>query len=162
MTSSRCRYCFGFRSVWRLSAPPERVYAVLERGEDYPAWWPQVREVHGLEEAVGRARIRSVLPYDLWITGRATRHDPAAGVLEMEISGDVAGWARWTVKAGGDGRARGFRTIAFYEQQVEVRKPLMRLLTPLGAPIFRANHAWMMRAGQRGLRRRLGRGLDEG
>jgi uncharacterized protein YndB with AHSA1/START domain len=151
------RYSFRFRSRW-FAASPERVFAVLERGEDYPAWWPQVREVHGLEGSRGAARIRSVLPYDLWITGRPVRRDPRAGVLEMEITGDVEGWARWTVTrepGGGD-------TSALYEQQVEVRKPLLRDLITLGRPFFHANHTLMMRAGQRGLRRWLGRGLDDG
>ncbi|HEV7626933.1 MAG TPA: SRPBCC family protein [Streptomyces sp.] len=155
MTSSR--YHFRFRSVWRLAAPPDEVYAVLERAEDYPAWWPQVREVHGLEGSSGTARIRSVLPYDLWITGRAVRQDPLAGVLEMEITGDVEGSSRWTVTADVDGRG----TTALYEQQVEVHKPLMRRLVGPGRPFFRANHALMMRAGKRGLRRWLGRGLDD-
>ncbi len=155
-------YRFRFRSVWRLSAPPERVFAVLERGEEYPAWWPQVKEVHDSEggpDEEGRARIRSFLPYDLWITGRGTRRDPVAGVLEMEIGGDLAGWARWTVGRSSVGPGG---STAVYEQQVEVRSPLLRLLTPLGRPLLRANHAWMMRAGRRGLQRRLGRGLDDG
>ena len=155
MTSSR--YRFHFVSRWHLPAPPEKVFEVLERAGKYPAWWPQVREVRELEEFRGEARIRSVLPYDLWITGRALRRDPGAGVLELEITGDVEGWARWTVVA--DGERRG--TSATYEQQVEVRKPLMRKLTPVARPFFRANHTLMMRAGERGLRRWLGRGLDD-
>ncbi len=155
MTSSR--YRFHFRSLWQLSATPGEVFDVLERAGDYPTWWPQVREVRELEETQGEARIRSVLPYDLWITGRALRRDPDAGVLELEISGDVEGWARWTVTAE-DGRRV---TTAVYEQQVEVRKPLMRMLIPAASPFFRANHALMMRAGERGLRRWLRRGLDD-
>lgn len=154
MTSGRHR--FRFRSVWRLAAPPEDVFAVLENAGDYPAWWPQVREVRVLEESRGAARVRSVLPYDLWIAGRATRCDRAAGVLELEITGDLEGWARWSVRGDGAG------TAAVYEQQVQLRKPAMRRLTPLARPFLRANHALMMRAGERGLRRRLGRGLDEG
>jgi polyketide cyclase/dehydrase/lipid transport protein len=157
MTSSRHR--FVFRSVWRVDASPGEVFAALERAGDYPAWWPQVREVHELEESWGSARIRSVLPFDLWITGRATRHDPAAGVLEMEITGDVAGWARWTVT--GDGATQSGGAVAVYEQQVEVLKPLMRRLAVPARPFFRVNHALMMRAGRRGLERWLGRGLDD-
>ncbi|MGH3312234.1 MAG: SRPBCC family protein [Streptomyces sp.] len=149
------RHRFHFRSVWVLAAAPAEVYAALERAGDYPSWWPQVREVRGLDERSGTARIRSVLPYDLRITGSATRHDQAAGVLEMEITGDVAGWARWTVTPYGTG------TRALYEQRVEVRKPSMRRLAWPGRPLFRANHALMMRAGRRGLRRWLERGLDE-
>lgn len=153
------RHRFAFRSVWRLDAPPADVFAVLERAGEYPRWWPQVREVHALEESAGRARIRSVLPLDLWITGRAVRHDAVAGVLEMELDGDIAGWARWTVRR--DEASRSGGTVAVYEQQAEVRRPLMRRLAVPARPLFRANHALMMRAGRRGLERVLGRGLDD-
>ena len=38
-----------------------------------------------------------------------------------------------------------------YEQEVEVRKPLMRRLALPCRPVFLANHAAMMRGGRRGL-----------
>ncbi|MFJ9580137.1 SRPBCC family protein [Streptomyces sp. NPDC101191] len=144
-----CRY--RFRSVWRLDAPPAAVYAVLERAEEYPRWWPQVREVVPRDEHTGTARFRSLLPYDLFVTAEARRRDPAAGVLEVAMRGDLEGWARWTLTAlpGGAG------TRALYEQEVEVRSPLMRTLSVPGRPLFRANHALMMRGGRRGLAARL-------
>lgn len=138
-----CRY--RFRSVWRLAAPPDAVYAVLERAEEYPRWWPQVREVVPRDEHSGTARFRSLLPYDLVVTAEARRRDPAAGVLEVALSGDLDGWARWTLVPEGAG------TRAVYEQEVEVRARLMRALAAPGRPVFRANHALMMRGGQRGL-----------
>ncbi|MFF9196209.1 SRPBCC family protein [Streptomyces sp. NPDC014779] len=144
-----CRY--RFRSVWRLAAPPAAVYAALERAEDYPLWWPQVREVVALDEHTGTARFRSLLPYDLVVTAEARRRDPATGVLEIRMSGDLDGWARWTLTAEGTG------TRAVYEQEVEVRNPLMRALAVPGRPFFRANHALMMRGGRRGLAAHLRR-----
>ncbi|SCK43637.1 SRPBCC family protein [Streptomyces sp. WMMB 322] len=157
MTARRHR--FAFRSVWRLRAAPEAVYAALERGGEYPLWWPQVREVRALDGTSGTARIRSVLPFDLLITGRARRHEPAAGVLEMEITGDVEGWARWTVAGGAAPHSGG--AVAVYEQQVEVRKRLLRRFAVPARPLFRANHALMMRAGRRGLERWLQGRLDD-
>ncbi|MEU6975963.1 SRPBCC family protein [Streptomyces sp. NPDC046371] len=138
-----CRY--RFRSVWRLAAPPDAVYAVLERAEEYPRWWPQVREVVPIDERTGTARFRSLLPYDLVVTAEARRRDPGARVLEVALSGDLDGWARWTLALEGVG------TRAVYEQEVEVRSPLMRALAVPGRPVFRANHALMMRSGRRGL-----------
>ncbi|MFI9346170.1 SRPBCC family protein [Streptomyces sp. NPDC052773] len=134
-----------FRSLWRLPAPPAVVYAALERVEDYPRWWPQVREVTRLDEHTGIIRVRSLLPYDLTFTSREVRRDPVAGVLEAALTGDVDGWSRWTVTPHGTG------SLARYDQEVRVRKPLLRRLAVPGRPFFRANHRLMMRAGRRGL-----------
>ncbi|MEV7671345.1 SRPBCC family protein [Streptomyces sp. NPDC000963] len=139
------RYRYRFRCVWRLAAPPDRVYAVLERAEDYPRWWPQVREVVPHDETSGTARFRSLLPYDLVVTVRALRRDPAARVLEVGLGGDLEGRARWTLAPEGTG------TRVLYEQEVEVRARLLRVLAVPGRPVFRANHALMMRGGRRGL-----------
>jgi uncharacterized protein YndB with AHSA1/START domain len=138
-----CHY--RFRSLWALTAPPSAVYDALQRAEDYPRWWPQVREVTPADDTSGTLRIRSVLPYDLVITAREVRRDPATGILEIEMSGDLDGWARWTLTVDGTG------TLARYDQEVDVTKPLMRRLAVPGRPLFRANHALMMRAGRRGL-----------
>ncbi|MEV5875879.1 SRPBCC family protein [Streptomyces sp. NPDC052101] len=140
---------YRFLSLWSLPAPPAAVYAVLERPEDYPRWWPQVRAVTLLDAGTGVVTIRSVLPYDMTFTARQTCRDPDAGVLRIALSGDIDGWARWTVTADGTG------TLARYDQVVDVRKPLLRRLAVPGRPVFRANHRLMMRAGRRGLIRYL-------
>ncbi|MFR0353833.1 SRPBCC family protein [Streptomyces sediminimaris] len=136
---------YRFRSLWSLPAAPATVYEALERAEEYPRWWPQVREVTRLDDTTGVIRIRSLLPYDLRLTARETRRDPGAGVLEIAMTGDIEGWARWTVTAAGAG------TLARYDQVVDVHKPLLRRFAVPGRPVFRANHRLMMRAGRRGL-----------
>ncbi|WP_338675488.1 SRPBCC family protein [Streptomyces sp. SCSIO 30461] len=146
---------YRYRSLWRLPAPPARVYAVLERAEDYPLWWPQVREVSLLGDDSTAARFRSLLPYDLVVTARGGRLDPESGVLEVRMAGDLVGWARWTLTPSADGGTR-----ARYEQEVVVQRPLMRRLALIGRPAFRANHVVMMRAGRRGLTAYLERGAE--
>ncbi|MEU9759320.1 SRPBCC family protein [Streptomyces sp. NPDC047985] len=140
---------YHFTSSWDLPAPPTAVYAVLEQADDYPRWWRQVREVTPLDAVTRATRIRSVLPYDLVVTMRERRRDPRAGVLEAVLDGDLDGWARWTVTVQGTG------SRVVYEQEVEVRRRLMRILAVPGRAVFRANHALMMRAGRRGLTARL-------
>ncbi|MEU1005427.1 SRPBCC family protein [Streptomyces tibetensis] len=140
---------YRFRTLWTLPTPPARVYGVLERPEDYPRWWRQVQEVTRLDDTTGVIRIRSVLPYDITFTAREVRRDPAAGVLETALSGDIEGWARWTVTPHRAG------SLARYDQVVSVHKPLLRRLAVPGRPLFRANHALMMRSGRRGLLRHL-------
>ncbi|GAA3992999.1 SRPBCC family protein [Streptomyces sp. NBC_01352] len=136
---------YRFRSRWTLPASPVAVYTALERAEDYPRWWRQVREVNRIDATTGVITIRSFLPYDLTFTAREVRRDPAAGILEIAMTGDLDGWARWTITADGAG------SLARYEQLVEVNKPLLRRFAVPGRPVFRANHWLMMRSGRRGL-----------
>ena len=142
-----CRY--RFRSVWDLPAAPAAVYAVLERAEEYRAGGPRSARSPPSTSASPPARLCSLVPYDLLVTARESRRDPGDGVLEVELCGDLEGWARWTLFARDGG------TRAVYEQEVEVRKPLMWRLAVPGRPVFRANHALMMRSGRRGLVRLL-------
>ncbi|MER7466297.1 SRPBCC family protein [Streptomyces sp. NPDC097981] len=144
---------YRFRSVWDLDAPPARVYSVLEQAGDYPRWWPQVRAVEEVDGYGGTLRIRSVLPYEIRTTATELLRDPGRGLLEAALHGDIEGWARWTVRARrGPGRSG---TRALYEQEVEVRSPLLRRLALPARPVFRLNHALMMRAGRQALAARL-------
>ncbi|MFD5538673.1 SRPBCC family protein [Streptomyces sp. NPDC127079] len=136
---------YRFLSRWPLPFGTAAVYRALEQVEDYPHWWPQVRSVTRLNDTTGVLTIRSVLPYDITFTARETRRDPLAGVLETGMTGDIEGWARWTVVADGAG------ALARYEQVVDVNKALLRRLAVPGRPLFRANHRLMMRSGRRGL-----------
>ncbi|WP_128378366.1 SRPBCC family protein [Streptomyces cavernae] len=136
---------YRFRSQWALPVPPAVAYAVLARAEDYPRWWRQVREVTRIDDRTGTLRIRSVLPYDLVLTAREELRDPVAGILGIAMTGDLEGWARWTLTAADGG------TRAVYDQEVDVTKPLLKRLAVPGRPLFRANHTLMMRAGRRGL-----------
>ncbi|MEU3727320.1 SRPBCC family protein [Streptomyces sp. NPDC031705] len=144
---------YRFRSVWDLDAPPALVYTLLADPGRYPDWWPQVRRAERLDADTGAVVIRSVLPYGLHVTLTELLRDPAHGVLEAALRGDVEGWARWTVRPGG--AAGAVRTRAVYEQEVEVRAALLRRFALAGRPLFRLNHALMMRAGRRALRARL-------
>ncbi|WP_329341285.1 SRPBCC family protein [Streptomyces sp. NBC_00663] len=136
---------YRFHTRWTLPAPPATVYDALEQAEEYPRWWPQVRAVERLDDTTGVIRIRATLPYDLVFTAREVRRDRAGGVLEIAMTGDLEGWARWTITGDGAG------TLALYDQVVDVNKPLLRRLAVPGRPVFRANHRLMMRAGRRGL-----------
>lgn len=136
---------YRFTTVWDLPVGPDAAFTVLEHPEDYPRWWPQVRAVTRVDDSTATARFRSFLPYTLVVTLRRHRHDPAARVLEAAMSGDLDGWARWTVTP----RSGGSRIV--YEQEVDVRTALLRRLAVPGRPVFRANHTLMMRSGRRGL-----------
>ncbi|MEU4114305.1 SRPBCC family protein [Kitasatospora sp. NPDC028055] len=141
---------YRFRGVWRLAAPAPAVYAALEDVRSYPLWWPEVREARetGAGSGSGEVVVRGLLPYRLVIGLEARRRDPAAGVLEAAMRGDLVGWSRFTVTADGPG---GTRCRVLFEEDARAAKALLRRLALPLHPLFRANHAVMMHRGGRGL-----------
>lgn len=148
------RHRYVFRSVWAVPAPPDVVYATLARLDEYPHWWRQVRRTNPIDDDTCELVVRSTLPYDLRMTAHHARRDPAAGVLEARLTGDLEGHSRWTLApVPGNGTDNGSRigTRLEFGEEVEVHHRLLRLFS-FARPAFRANHALMMRAGERGLR----------
>lgn len=141
----RARY--RFRSVWDLDAPASDVYAVLRDLPSYPLWWPEVRSVRGLTAQRAELLCRSVLPYDLRFTAQRRVDDPGGRILEARLTGDLDGWSRWRVRPAAGGGCR-----ALFEEEVTTTAPLLNALAPVARPLFRMNHARMMRSGLQGLR----------
>jgi ribosome-associated toxin RatA of RatAB toxin-antitoxin module len=140
---------FRFRTQWRLEHDADAVYAVLADVAAYPSWWPQVRSTREIADGVGELRCRSLLPYDLTFVMHRILEDPARHVLEARLEGDLYGTSRWTVTPAGTGCA------AVFDEDVDVRGTLLRAAGRVARPALRFNHDLMMRAGEKGLRRRL-------
>lgn len=138
---------YRFRSVWRLEATPNEVYLALERLEDYPTWWPEVRQIERLDDDAAKLTCRSILPYDLVFVTRQARRDPQEFVLEAAMTGDLEGFSRWTIASNGNGRG----TQATFDEEVVTNKEMLRKLARVARPAFKANHTLMMHHGRRGL-----------
>lgn len=81
-----------------VDATPSAVWAALERVEDYPVWWPWLRELDGSTLAPGvrwTCRISPGLPWSLRLAIDLSIVEP--GRVEATVSGDVAGTARITL-----------------------------------------------------------------
>jgi hypothetical protein len=76
-----------------------------------------------------------LLPYDLDITVHQPRRDRHAGILEATLDGDLEGFSRWTITAAAGG------TLAVFDEEVIVRKSLLRRLALVGRPAFIGNHS---------------------
>jgi hypothetical protein len=137
---------YRFRAAWDVAAEPSLVYAILCYVADYPEWWPEVKELRALDDRRVVVRVRSVLPYELALVVERKREDPAEGLLEVFLHGDVEGVARWKLSPS----AAGTRVV--FEEEAELRKRSMRYLAPVARPAFLANHALMMRSAEKGLR----------
>ena len=88
---------FVFHHRWPVPAAPEQLGDALADVEGYPRWWPQVRSVERVDGDSGRVRIRSLLPMTLQLVLTSEIEDREGGVLRVALSGDLDGWARWTV-----------------------------------------------------------------
>jgi len=145
---------FAFHHVWRIAAPTPRVFEVLAAADRYAEWWPQIRSVTREGPDDGTALVRSVLPIPLTLHLHREVSDAETGHLAVRIAGDLCGWARWQVRPA-LGAAGAPATVADYRQTVVVAQPRLRRLAPPARLLFIANHSWMMRSGERGLRRHL-------
>jgi hypothetical protein len=141
---------------WRLAAPREEVYRILEDSPDFVRWWPAVwlkAEVlePGDSDGIGK-RVRFLtkgwLPYKLrWTALSTEKVSPER--LRIEASGDFNGEGCWTLaESSGE-------TTADYRWEIEAEKPLLKYLSFLFRPIFVANHNWAMRSGEESLKQEL-------
>jgi len=137
---------YGFTSEWRVDADPGDLFEVLSDIGDYPAWWPEVRRVVRVGDRRVAAHVRSLLPYDLDFEMEEVVKDPERGVLEVQMTGDLEGFSRWTIARATDG------SRLLFEEDVRVNKVLLVWLAPVARPAFKLNHAFMMRHGEAGLR----------
>ena len=110
-----------------------------------------MRSLERIDDVSGRVTIRSVLPYTLHLVLTREAEDEGSGLLRVGVAGDLDGWCQWQVRGDGDD------TVAVFDQEAVVTPALLARTASLTAPLLRANHAWMMRAGQVGLARHLGR-----
>ncbi|CAN5661545.1 SRPBCC family protein [soil metagenome] len=137
---------YVFEGVWLVDAEPRHAFAALRQLEDYPAWWPEVKEVWRLSEDTVGMRCRSLLPYNLRFTMRQCREDAADGILEVALSGDLEGFSRWTISPW-----RGGSRLLF-EEEVLTNKKVLNRLAPVAKAAFKLNHTLMMSHGHAGLR----------
>lgn len=144
------------RSTWLLAAPRERVWDAIVHTASWPRWWPHVLAVDTLDEgdasgrgAVRRLLWRTALPYVIRIEVEV--EDCAAPArLVARARGELAGSGCWSLSEH-DGA-----TEVVYRWEVAARRPLLRVLSMLLAPVVRWNHARVMRAGAHGIARHLG------
>jgi hypothetical protein len=142
---------YRFYNVWGIEVAAARVFDALVDLANYPRWWPDVRSVYEVDPDTAELTCRALLPYALVFRLHRTVQDEDAGRMRVEVTGDLEGYVQGIVAAEDHGRAR-----LEISQEVVVRKRLLRGLAPVARPLFRANHAAMMRRGHRGLCAYLG------
>jgi hypothetical protein len=151
---------YEFVTEWRVVGSPAEVARVLEDGTDLPRWWPEVYlgavEVEPGEPRTRVGRVialhtRGWLPYTLRWSFRIEENRLPEG-FSIRAWGDFDGTGVWTLRDVGGGR-----THVRFEWKIVAEKPLLKYLSFLMKPLFRANHEWAMRRGEESLVRELER-----
>ena len=114
---------YRFLDRWLVPHPIEAVYDLMADVYGYPTWWG-----------------------DVWAATSGHSGPPAPGTrtqVNSILHGDFEGTASlaFDVADGGTNVTLDFRP--------RVNKRVVRQLTPLFRPIFRSNHAWAIRRGQK-------------
>jgi mannose-6-phosphate isomerase-like protein (cupin superfamily)/uncharacterized protein YndB with AHSA1/START domain len=140
---------YVFVDEWDVDAPPPAVFDAIADARTYPEWWRPVyisTEADGPPEIgrVSKQHFKGRLPYTLTTMSRIVRLDPPT-LVEAEVEGDLRGRGIWTLT----GRDGG--THVRFDWTVFADRPLLRRLTPVLRPLFRANHNWAIRRAQEGL-----------
>jgi len=138
---------YRFRNLWSVRAPIPRVFDALVDLASYPTWWPDIRAVNRLDDDTAEVVCRSVLPYALTFRLHRAVEDSRQRRMRVDMTGDLEGYVQGVVA---EHETEG--AVLAISQQVVVTKPLLRALAPVARPLFRANHALMMRRGLRGFR----------
>ncbi|MCC7371860.1 MAG: SRPBCC family protein [Chloroflexi bacterium] len=149
---------YHFLTHWRIEGTIEEISEILGDAESLPRWWPRVYLnvkvlEPGDERGVGRViqlLTRGWLPYTLRWSFRLVENREPHGYT-IEAFGDFVGRGAWTLNQ--DGPVADI----VYDWRIRADKPLLKWLSPVLKPIFRANHRWAMARGEESLIRELQR-----
>lgn len=146
---------YRFLDQWVVAAPIERVYDAIGDVLAYDRWWTDfVLRSTGDEPppAPGKRNellVKAYLPYKVNFGLEVLEVDAPRRILSR-LSKDFDGTGEWRLEENADG------TVATLDWRPSVNHPLIRYLTPVLRPLFRSNHNWAMRRGERQIREYLG------
>ena len=149
---------YRFITRWRLPSTPEQVSDLLGDTDTLVRIWPSLYSRvqvlnRGDEHGVGkvlRVETHGHLPYTLRWSFRVVESRHPYGYT-VSAWGDMVGTGVWTLEPDGE------KTRVTYDWRVRTDKPLLKWLSPLLKPVFKANHDRVMADGEVGLRRELER-----
>ena len=145
---------YRFLDRWLVSAPLERVYETIGDVLGYERWWTDfVIRATGDEAPPEPGKqnellVKAYLPYKVNFGLEVIEADRPLRILSR-LSKDFDGTGEWTLREAAD------RTEATLDWRPSVNHPLIKYLTPALRPLFRSNHNWAMRHGERQIREYL-------
>jgi len=156
---------YHFVTVWRIPGTPEEITDVLGDAPALARWWPSVyltvtEAAPGDANGVGKVVelwTKGFLPYTLRWRFTVTESEPPTG-FKLAADGDFVGRGIWTLRReASPGDPGGPMTTVTYDWTVMAEKGVLKNLSIIMKPIFRANHHWAMARGEESLKLELAR-----
>ena len=153
---------YHFVTTWRIAATPDEISEVLADAPALARWWPSVylavdEVTTGDERGVGKVvdlYTKGFLPYTLRWQFTVTASEPPTG-FSIAARGDFVGRGTWTLRE--ETGPRGPLTTVTYDWLVLAEKGILKRLSLVMKPIFKANHRWAMARGEESLKIELAR-----
>ena len=146
---------YRFLDRWVIRAPIEQVYDTIGEPLSYERWWTDfvIRATGDSGPPTPGKRnellVKAYLPYKVNFGLEVVEAERPRRILSR-LSKDFDGTGLWTLEQPGD------ETVATLDWRPSVNHALIKHLTPVLRPLFRSNHNWAMRRGERQLREHLG------
>ena len=145
---------YRFVDRWVVHAPITRVYDTIGDVLGYERWWTDfVIRATGDEgpPAPGNRNellVKAYLPYKVHFGLEVLEAERPYRIL-TRLSKDFDGTGEWRLEETDD------KTVATLDWRPTVNHRLIRSLSPVLRPLFRSNHTWAMRRGERQIREYL-------
>jgi uncharacterized protein YndB with AHSA1/START domain len=145
---------YRFLDRWVVAAPIDRVYDAIGDVLGYERWWTDfVLRAKGDEgpPAPGNRNellVKAYLPYKVNFGLEVIAAERPRRILSR-LSKDFDGTGEWVLEETADA------TVATLDWRPSVNHALIRHLTAALRPLFRSNHNWAMRHGERQIREYL-------
>ena len=149
---------YHFVDKWQVEGDVREVADIIEAAAGLTRWWPSVYFAYEELEPGGhngggkliRLHAGGWLPNTRWINFRTVESDYPHG-FTLEATGDLEGKGIWIFAQ------EGPHVNITYDWTIRANKSIIRKLSFLLKPIFRANHTWTMRRGEESLKLELRR-----
>jgi uncharacterized protein YndB with AHSA1/START domain len=148
---------YRFVDRWTIPAQIERVYEAIGDPLGYERWWTDfvIRSTGDAGSPQPGKRnellVKAYLPYKVNFGLEVVEAEAPRRILS-KLSKDFDGTGEWTLRETAAG------TEATLDWRPSVNHALIRRLSWLLRPLFRSNHNWAMRRGERQLREYLSEG----
>lgn len=147
---------YHFTTTWKVDALLEKVWNIIKRPEDWTQWWKGVLKAEiispGDINGIGKKHAfiwQNFTPNKLHFTSEVIFIDELK-CIEAKVEGELEGTGTWHFSN------QGKETIISFEWKVATTKMWMNIFAPVLKPVFIWNHNWLMKQGEKGIKKVAG------